>query len=83
MSSPRDRDGSDDGSEWQEPAHLSGDDPTGDQPNFADRRKTPRDDDHVGDAERPELQKVVDHRPARPMPVISATASGPHSKTTS
>jgi hypothetical protein len=41
MSSPRDRDGSDDGSDWQEPAHLSGD--QGDEPNFADRRKTPRD----------------------------------------
>jgi hypothetical protein len=40
MSSPRDRDGSEDGGEWQEPSHLSGD-----EPNFADRRKTPRDDD--------------------------------------
>jgi hypothetical protein len=49
MSSPRDRDGSDDGSEWQEPAHLSGDEPTDDQPNFADRRKTPRDSDHTAE----------------------------------
>jgi hypothetical protein len=46
MSSPRDRDGSDDGSDWQEPAHLSGDQP--DEPNFADRRKTPRDDSPAG-----------------------------------
>jgi hypothetical protein len=49
MNSPRDRDGSDDGSEWREPAHLSGDEPTGDQPNFADRRKTPRDSDHTAE----------------------------------
>jgi len=46
MSSPRDRDGADDGSDWQEPAHLSGD-----EPNIADRRKTPRDSDHTGDRE--------------------------------
>ncbi|MGZ4538051.1 MAG: hypothetical protein ACXVXT_01955 [Blastococcus sp.] len=43
MSSPRD--GAGDGSDWQEPAHLSGDEPAGDEPNFADRRKQPRDSD--------------------------------------
>jgi hypothetical protein len=50
MSSPRDRDGFDDGSEWQEPAHLSGNEPADDEPdppNFADRRQTPRDSDHT------------------------------------
>ncbi len=49
MSTPRDRDGFDDdeaGRAWQEPAHLSGDDPAEDAPNFADRRKQPRDSDH-------------------------------------
>ncbi len=51
MSSPRDRDGSDDGGEWQEPAHLSGDEP--DQPNFADRRKQPRDTDAGRDSWQP------------------------------
>ena len=61
MSSPRDRDASDDGSDWQEPPHLSGGEPAGsgpapggdggepDQPNFADRRRTPRDGDHTAE----------------------------------
>jgi hypothetical protein len=52
MSSPRDRDGFDDGSEWQEPAHLSGNEPAGDEPdppNFADRRQKPRDGDHTAE----------------------------------
>ena len=52
MSTPRDRDGSDDGSDWQEPSHLSGNEPAGDepdQPNFADRRKQPRDSDHTAE----------------------------------
>ena len=58
MSSPRDRDGADDGSDWQEPPHLSGDEPAGeagpgsdpaDRPNFADRRSTPRDGDHTAE----------------------------------
>ena len=61
MSSPRDRDGSDDGSEWQEPPHLAGDGPTGAEPgsgsgsdsdvepNFADRRLRPRDSDHTAE----------------------------------
>ena len=46
MSSPRDRDGADDGSDWQEPPHLSGDEPSGGEDpdrNFVDRRKQPRD----------------------------------------
>ena len=42
MSSPRD--GADDGSDWQEPAHLSRDE-SADEPNFADRRQQPRDGD--------------------------------------
>ncbi len=58
MSTPRDRNGSDDddaGRGWQEPAHLGGDEPAQDppaqdppaqdKPNFADRRKQPRDSD--------------------------------------
>lgn len=52
MSTPRDRDGFDDdeaGRAWQEPAHLSGDDAADDQPNFADRRKQPRDGDHTAE----------------------------------
>lgn len=49
MSSPRDRhDDPDEGTGWQEPAHLSGDgqddDPAGEPPNFADRRRVPRED---------------------------------------
>lgn len=50
MSSPRDRDrdGADDGNDWQEPSHLSGDEPA-DEPNFADRRKQPRDSDHTAE----------------------------------
>jgi hypothetical protein len=47
MSSPRDRDGSEDGGDWQEPPHLSGDEPA--EPNIADRRKKPRDDDTTSD----------------------------------
>jgi hypothetical protein len=47
MTTPRDRDGfddaADDDSTWHEPAHLSGDE--GDQPNFTDRRRQPRDED--------------------------------------
>ena len=59
MSSPRDRDGADDGGEWQEPSHLSGDDPDGTgpgttgeadgEPDVADRRRTPRDGDHTAE----------------------------------
>ena len=52
MSTPRDRDGFDDdeaGRAWQEPAHLSGDGQDDDAPNFADRRKQPRDSDHTAE----------------------------------
>jgi hypothetical protein len=53
MSSPRDRDGSDDGSDWQEPPHLSGNEPSESgsdiEPNFADRRMKPRDSDHTAE----------------------------------
>lgn len=54
MSTPDDRDRPDDGEDpgkgarWQEPAHLSGDDPA-DEPNVADRRRTPRDSDDTAD----------------------------------
>jgi hypothetical protein len=54
MSSPRDRDGSDDGGDWQEPPHLSGNEPAGEsdvEPNIADRRMKPRDSDHTSDRE--------------------------------
>jgi hypothetical protein len=49
MSTPRDRDGFDDeaGRSWQEPAHLGGE-PGADEPNIADRRKQPRDEDATG-----------------------------------
>jgi hypothetical protein len=58
MTSPRDpedRDGfggPDDGSDWREPQHLgSGGTPDEDEPNFADRRRTPRDEsDSLGAA---------------------------------
>src|SRR5688500_17163189 len=70
MSGARDRDGTDDGSDWQEPAHLSGDQPTGDEPNFADRRKTPRDDTPAGgDAWQPpgwDLPPATPDRDRRP-----------------
>lgn len=49
MSSPRDPDSADDGEAgraWQEPAHLSGNEPDdADEPNIADRRQRPRDSD--------------------------------------
>jgi hypothetical protein len=51
MTSPRDGD-PDDGSQWREPSHLGGDPADAgdeDQPNFVDRRKTPRDSDHTAD----------------------------------
>lgn len=57
MSTPRDRDSFEDDETargWQEPAHLGGDEPAQDgppkdEPNFADRRKQPRDSDHSSD----------------------------------
>lgn len=56
MSTPRDRDPfddrPDDGSNWQEPPHLGdgGNGPADDaEPNFADRRRTPRDEDPTAD----------------------------------
>ena len=52
MSSPRDRD-PDEGSDWQEPHHLSGNEPAGSEPdiepNIADRRMKPRDDGSASD----------------------------------
>ncbi len=50
MTRPGDRDGFDDreGSGWQEPAHLGGDEATPDGPNIADRRRHPRDDQQPG-----------------------------------
>jgi hypothetical protein len=49
MSSPRDRD-PDDGSEWREPSHLGGEE-SEDQPNIADRRRTPREEPSTGGAD--------------------------------
>jgi hypothetical protein len=57
MSNPRDRDGAGDGSDWQEPSHLSGNEPADSgsdadaapEPNFADRRSKPRDSDHTAE----------------------------------
>jgi hypothetical protein len=59
MSSPRDPDGAfegrrDDGSDWQEPSHLGGEQDGVEpdvEPNIADRRKRPRDSDHTSDRE--------------------------------
>ena len=54
MSSPHERDGADDGGDWQEPPHLSGNEPAGEsdvEPNIADRRMKPRDGDHLSDRE--------------------------------
>ena len=52
MTSPQDRDRPDDGDgTWQEPPHLSGNEPAGEDPNIADRRMTPRDGDHTADRE--------------------------------
>jgi hypothetical protein len=47
VSEPRDRDGfeeRDPEGGWREPPHLGGDDDGVDRPNFADRRRTPRDE---------------------------------------
>lgn len=49
MTGPGDRDDRDEGSGWQEPAHLGredgrDDDDTADRPNIADRRRTPREE---------------------------------------
>ncbi|UOY00553.1 hypothetical protein [Blastococcus sp. PRF04-17] len=60
MTTPRNPDDREpwEGSGWQEPAHLAGDDQgrddqTSDEPNFADRRKRPRDEDLSSEAWRP------------------------------
>ena len=74
MSSPRDRDGSDDGSDWQEPPHLSGNQPAGSdpdvEPNFADRRKKPRDSDHTAEGAtwKPPGWDLPDATPDRDLP---------------
>jgi hypothetical protein len=51
MTSPRDGE-PDDGSQWREPSHLGeepAEEPAEDRPNFADRRRTPRESDHSAD----------------------------------
>ena len=73
MSSPRDRDSSDDGGDWQEPPHLSGNEPAGEsdiEPNIADRRSKPRDSDHTSDPEtwRPPGWDLPDATPDRDLP---------------
>jgi hypothetical protein len=77
MSSPRDPDPDgafegrrDDGSDWQEPSHLAGEQ-DGVEPNIADRRKQPRDSDHTSDREtwRPpgwDLPTASPHRDRSP-----------------
>jgi hypothetical protein len=71
MSTPRDPDGFDDeaGRSWQEPAHLGGDEPAADEPNFADRRKRPRDDDPTPrDTWQPPGWDLPAASPDRPQP---------------
>jgi hypothetical protein len=72
MSTPRDPDGFDDeaGRSWQEPAHLGGDEPAADEPNIADRRKRPRDDDPASgrDTWQPPGWDLPATSPDRPQP---------------
>jgi hypothetical protein len=79
MTGPGDRDERDPGSGWQEPAHLGRDDTPGDgqgddaddRPNFADRRRTPREEGSpwtppgwdLPPAERPDPVVPVDPGP--------------------
>ena len=79
MTGPGDRDERDPGSGWQEPAHLGRDDDdrgddAGDRPNFADRRRTPREEGSpwtppgwdLPPAERPDPVVPADRVPAEP-----------------
>ncbi|MDK3255135.1 hypothetical protein [Blastococcus capsensis] len=75
MSTPRDgdRDGFDDGDGggWREPPHLGGGaaGEDADQPNFADRRKKPRDDEPAaGQAWQPPGWDLPPAAPQRPVP---------------
>jgi hypothetical protein len=82
MSTPRDRDGTDPddaGRGWQEPAHLGGDEPAQDEPNIADRRRQPRDDDHDADPAtwRPAGWDLPSAEPDRPAPDPSRGDPGP------
>jgi hypothetical protein len=82
MTGPGDRDDRDPGSGWQEPAHLGGDDDErGDRPNFADRRRTPREEGSpwtppgwdLPPAERPDPVVPADRTPEpAPEPVDEA-----------
>jgi hypothetical protein len=80
MSTPQDRDGFDDetGHSWQEPAHLGGE-PEADEPNFADRRKQPRDDDATGSGAswRPAGWDLPSAEPREPRPAPMPGASDP------
>jgi len=80
MSTPRDRDGFDDeaGSSWQEPAHLGGE-PEADEPNFADRRRQPRDDDATGtgDSWRPAGWDLPPAEPPAVPPAVPPAARPP------
>ncbi|TFV62220.1 UNVERIFIED_ORG: hypothetical protein E4P37_17610 [Bacillus sp. AZ43] len=78
MTSPRDRD-PDDGSEWREPSHLGGDDATApDEPNFADRRRTPREEPSTGGADwQPPGWDLPAHTPERPAGVDPTWAPPP------
>ena len=68
MSTPRDPDGfgdrPGDGSEWREPSHLGGDGQE-DEPNFADRRRQPRNDDQSSGAWQPPGWDLPDATPER------------------
>lgn len=66
MSTPRDPGGPDDGSGWREPEHLGGDGED-DEPNFADRRRQPRDEPPAGTPWQPpgwDLPPATPDRPA-------------------
>jgi hypothetical protein len=72
MSTPRDgdRDGFDDaeGRGWREPPHLGGGAEDEDRPNFADRRKTPRDEPPAGQPWQPPGWDLPAAEPERPAP---------------
>ena len=79
MSTPRDHD-PDDGNEWREPSHLGGE--GSDEPNFADRRRSPRDESPNADRDawQPPGWDLPASRPPQPPaesgPVPEAPSSG-------
>ncbi|MGY1724090.1 hypothetical protein [Blastococcus sp. SYSU DS0533] len=81
MSTPRDgnRDGFDDGDGrgWREPPHLGGSGPDDDEdrPNFADRRRTPRDEPPANQPWQPPGWDLPAAEPDRPVPRDDASPS--------